>query len=157
MKEAVEHQRDDDGAEGGEIEPAEADRGNPAELADVAAHFISAERYRGDDQRDDDHPDRLDKGGADRLQRRGKTRPDQRQDQPDHQPGKHLQRQGEAESACSGGCAVHRRPSHTVAMALAGEPTAPGRRKGGAVNRKRERPLARSQSAKSDKSQISPR
>src|SRR5690242_12443482 len=30
--------------------------------------------------------------------------------------------------------------AHTVASALAGEPTAPGRRKGGAVNRKRERP-----------------
>src|SRR5204863_10099405 len=47
--------------------------------------------------------------------------------------------------------------AHTVATALAGEPTAPGRRNGGAVSRKRERPLARSQSARSDNSQISPR
>src|SRR5947208_15458659 len=47
--------------------------------------------------------------------------------------------------------------AHTVATALAGEPTAPGRRKGGAVSRKRERPLARSQSARSESSQISPR
>ena len=39
---------------------------------------------------------------------------------------------------------------YTVATALAGEPTAPGRRSGGAVSRKRERPLARSQSASSD-------
>jgi hypothetical protein len=46
---------------------------------------------------------------------------------------------------------------YTVAMALAGEPTAPGRRNGGAVSRKRERPCARSQSASSDKYQISPR
>ena len=46
---------------------------------------------------------------------------------------------------------------HTVATALAGEPTAPGRRRGGAVSRKRERPLARSQSASSESSQISPR
>src|SRR3979490_2981226 len=46
---------------------------------------------------------------------------------------------------------------HTVATALAGEPTAPGSRSGGAVSRKRERPLARSQSARSDNSQISPR
>ena len=45
----------------------------------------------------------------------------------------------------------------TVATALAGEPTAPGRRRGGAVRRKRERPLARSQSARSESSHISPR
>jgi len=53
----------------------------------------------------------------------------------------------------------HRRraPRYTVATALAGEPTAPGRRSGGAVSRNRERPFARSQSARSDKSQISPR
>src|SRR5690349_21609870 len=38
---------------------------------------------------------------------------------------------------------------YTVAIALAGEPTAPGNRSGGAVNRKRERPCARSQSASS--------
>ena len=35
--------------------------------------------------------------------------------------------------------------------------SASGLRKGGAVNRNRERPCARSQSAKSDNSQISPR
>jgi hypothetical protein len=51
-----------------------------------------------------------------------------------------------------------RRPHcQTVATALAGEPTAPGRRRGGAVRRKRERPCARSQSARSERSQISPR
>jgi hypothetical protein len=38
---------------------------------------------------------------------------------------------------------------HTVATGVAGEPTAPGRRSGGPVNRKRLRLLARSQSASS--------
>ena len=41
------------------------------------------------------------------------------------------------------------RSGHTVATGVAGEPTAPGRRSGGPVNRKRLRSLARSQSASS--------
>ena len=44
-----------------------------------------------------------------------------------------------------------------VATGVAGDPTAPGKRNGGAVNRKRLRPLARSQSANSDNYHISPR
>ena len=39
--------------------------------------------------------------------------------------------------------------AQTVATGVAGEPTAPGRRSGGPVNRKRLRLLARSQSASS--------
>ncbi len=46
---------------------------------------------------------------------------------------------------------------YTVATGVAGEPTAPGRRSGGAVSRKRLRPLARSQSASSVRYHISPR
>ena len=41
------------------------------------------------------------------------------------------------------------RGRQTVATGVAGEPTAPGRRSGGPVNRKRLRLLARSQSASS--------
>ena len=46
---------------------------------------------------------------------------------------------------------------HTVATGVAGEPTAPGSLSGGAVSRKRLRLLLRSQSASSDRRQISPR
>src|SRR5581483_3896619 len=49
------------------------------------------------------------------------------------------------------------RVAQTVATGVAGEPTAPGRRSGGAVSRKRERFLSRSQSARSLSHQISPR
>ncbi len=49
------------------------------------------------------------------------------------------------------------RPCQTVAIGVAGEPTAPGRRKGGAVRKKRLRPWARSQSARSFNHQISPK
>src|SRR6266403_2071247 len=45
----------------------------------------------------------------------------------------------------------------TVAIGVAGEPTAPGSRSGGAVSRKRLRPWARSQSASSVRYQISPK
>ena len=50
-----------------------------------------------------------------------------------------------------------RPPGHTVATGVAGDPTAPGRRSGGAVSRNRLRPLARSQSASSVRYHISPR
>ena len=46
---------------------------------------------------------------------------------------------------------------YTVATGVAGEPTAPGSRSGGAVSRNRLRPLARSQSANSVRYHISPR
>jgi len=46
---------------------------------------------------------------------------------------------------------------HTVATGVAGEPTAPGSRSGGAVSRKRLRLFALSQSPSSDSRQISPR
>ena len=46
---------------------------------------------------------------------------------------------------------------YTVATGVAGEPTAPGRRSGGAVSRNRLRPCARSQSASSVRYHISPR
>src|SRR5690349_11829047 len=46
---------------------------------------------------------------------------------------------------------------HTVPTGVAGEPTAPGRRNGGAVNKKRLRPCARNQFASSVRYQISPR
>ena len=49
----------------------------------------------------------------------------------------------------SGGALPLRRGRQTVATGVAGEPTAPGRRSGGPVNRKRLRLLARSQSASS--------
>ena len=45
----------------------------------------------------------------------------------------------------------------TVPTGVAGEPTAPGSRSGGAVRRNRLRLLARSQSASSERYQISPR
>src|SRR5258708_21533297 len=45
----------------------------------------------------------------------------------------------------------------TVATGVAGDPTAPGRRSGGAVSRKRERFLSRNHSARSFSHQISPR
>src|SRR5690348_16715769 len=45
---------------------------------------------------------------------------------------------------------------HTVATGVVGEPTAPGRRKGGAVRKKRVRLASRSQAANSDKCQSSP-
>ena len=47
--------------------------------------------------------------------------------------------------------------TQTVATGVAGEPTAPGRRSGGAVSRKRERLRSRSHSARSFSHQISPR
>src|SRR5690606_2071129 len=47
--------------------------------------------------------------------------------------------------------------AHTVAMGVAGEPTAPGSRSGGAVRRKRLLPCARSHRASSVKYHISPR
>ena len=46
---------------------------------------------------------------------------------------------------------------YTVAMAHAGEPTAPGRLSGGAVRKNELRLFFRSQSASSDSRQISPR
>ena len=49
------------------------------------------------------------------------------------------------------------RAVQTVATGVTGEPTAPGRRSGGAVSRKRLRLRARSQSASSLRYQISPR
>ena len=64
---------------------------------------------------------------------------------------------GAERAGFAGRAACREKVDYTVAMALAGEPTAPGRRNGGAVNRKRERPCARSQLASSDKYQISPR
>src|SRR5277367_3674901 len=45
---------------------------------------------------------------------------------------------------------------YTVAIGVTGEPTAPGRRSGGAVKRKRERPCSRSQFASGVSRQISP-
>ena len=47
--------------------------------------------------------------------------------------------------------------TYTVATGVTGEPTAPGRRSGGAVRRKRLRLLARSQSASSESRHSSPR
>ena len=48
------------------------------------------------------------------------------------------------------------RPLYTVATGVAGDPTAPGRFKGGAVNRKRLRPLASSHRASLPRYHISP-
>ena len=45
----------------------------------------------------------------------------------------------------------------TVAIGAAGEPIAPGKRRGGAVNKNRERPWARSQLAKGVRCHNSPK
>src|SRR5262249_32004049 len=107
LEDAVQYKGNDDRAKCGEIEPAEADRRDPTELADVAAHLERAKGYRRDDQRDDDHPDRLDEGGADRLQGRRRLRPEQRQEQAQHQASEHLQRQGKTDPAAGSAGAVH--------------------------------------------------
>src|SRR5207245_5976567 len=59
--------------------------------------------------------------------------------------------------ADAGRAAGDERGFHTVAIGVAGEPTAPGSRRGGAVRRKRLRPCARSQRASSVKYHSSPR
>ena len=117
MEDRVHQQTDQQAGSGRHVEPHEGDADHLAEQADLLPHPVDAQHDRGEHQRNNQHPQRIDEGAADRKHLLAEGGPQEAERTTDEQAHQHLygQRQSHDPPPRQGGrdrsVGYHRAPS----------------------------------------------